>query len=70
MAEKALERMTRKELEAESVRLAEAKVKIKRREAAVNLLLDTFRALDAASIPPERLKQITLNAESGEGQVN
>lgn len=68
MARKALDKMSRSELEAESARLAEEKVEIKRREAAANQLLDTYRALDAASIPPERLKQISLNQEPGDGE--
>lgn len=69
MPDKAVNRMTRAELESESASLARQKRKIADRQVMVNGALDAYRALDVAAIPPERLKQINLNAESDQPEA-
>lgn len=52
------ERMSRRELEAESNRLAKERTAIREQQVEVDGLLDAHRQLDALNIPPENIAQL------------
>jgi len=65
VADKKYLEMSREELEAESERLAKERTKIRLQQVEVDGLLDAHRAMEAANLSPDTVKQMYRIASIG-----